>query len=215
MATYEDGTSKEVTDEVEWVVTPESSVVVTQRILIAKKDNPTILKAKLGNTLSNSISLDITWIENGYTLPPEPDKIVNDSTLLGVDVNGNGVRDDVERKIYLVFNKEIKRQYFMQEARHLQAMLRDKELIQNADAWQKKNNYNIACGSYLFRAHKVIRKLEDIQFIEESTLTTKDRLRKYLKYDRELSGGVYSVPNELRVESSCDFNVNEALKVDK
>jgi hypothetical protein len=56
MATYEDGTSKEVTDEVEWVVTPESSVIVTQKILIAKKDNPTILKSKLGNILSNSIN---------------------------------------------------------------------------------------------------------------------------------------------------------------
>ena len=33
-------------------------------------------------------------------LPPEPDKTLNDSTLLGIDVNNNGVRDDVERWIY-------------------------------------------------------------------------------------------------------------------
>jgi len=160
---------------------------------------------------SNSTSTQPTVI-NGHTLPPEPDPIVNDSTLLGIDVNGNGVRDDVERKIYLTFNKEVKRQYYMQEARLLQAMLGDPELIQNAHAWQKKNNYDIACGSYLYRKHKVILKLENIQFVEEAVLTTKDRLRKYLKYDRELSGGVYSVPNEIRVESSCDFNVTEALK---
>jgi len=33
---------------------------------------------------------------NGYTLPPEPDPVVNDSTILGIDSNDNGVRDDVE-----------------------------------------------------------------------------------------------------------------------
>ena len=34
---------------------------------------------------------------NGYTLPPEPDPKINNATLLGVDANNNGVRDDVER----------------------------------------------------------------------------------------------------------------------
>ena len=37
---------------------------------------------------------------HGHTLPSEPDKILNDSTLLGIDSNNNGVRDDVERWIY-------------------------------------------------------------------------------------------------------------------
>ena len=36
---------------------------------------------------------------NGFTLPPEPDPVINNSTLLGIDSNNNGVRDDVERVI--------------------------------------------------------------------------------------------------------------------
>jgi hypothetical protein len=40
-------------------------------------------------------------------LPPEPDPAVNDSTLLGVDVNDNGVRDDVERWIYETYDEYI------------------------------------------------------------------------------------------------------------
>ncbi len=36
---------------------------------------------------------------HGHRLPPEPDPKVNNATLLGVDVNHNGVRDDVERWI--------------------------------------------------------------------------------------------------------------------
>jgi len=158
------------------------------------------------------ISSDEVTTINGHILPPEPDSKLNNATLLGIDVNRNGVRDDVERKIYMTFDKEIKRQYYMQEARYLQSMLADSNLIQNAHKWQQKNNYNIGCGSYLYRKYNIILKFENIKFIEENTLTTKDRLRKYLKYDRELSGGVYSVPNELRIESSCDFNVTKALK---
>ena len=36
---------------------------------------------------------------NGFTLPPEPDPKVNNATLLGVDTNHNGIRDDLERFI--------------------------------------------------------------------------------------------------------------------
>ena len=34
---------------------------------------------------------------NGITVPPEPPPTLNNSTLAGVDVNKNGIRDDVER----------------------------------------------------------------------------------------------------------------------
>ena len=37
---------------------------------------------------------------NGHTLPPEPDPAINNASLLGVDSNDNGVRDDVEIWIY-------------------------------------------------------------------------------------------------------------------
>ena len=37
---------------------------------------------------------------NGHQLPPEPDPTINNSTLLGIDSNDNGIRDDVE--IYIL-----------------------------------------------------------------------------------------------------------------
>jgi len=55
----------------------------------------------VASTVSNEES-----VINGYVLPPEPDTVVNNSTLLGVDTNNNGVRDDVERYIILRFSKE-------------------------------------------------------------------------------------------------------------
>ena len=42
---------------------------------------------------------------HGHILPPEPDPAINNATLLGVDSNGNGVRDDVERWIYTRYNE--------------------------------------------------------------------------------------------------------------
>lgn len=36
---------------------------------------------------------------NGITVPPEPAPSINNATLAGVDINNNGVRDDVERLI--------------------------------------------------------------------------------------------------------------------
>ncbi|MDR3177933.1 MAG: hypothetical protein LBT96_03010 [Campylobacteraceae bacterium] len=43
-------------------------------------------------------------IKHGYQLPPCPDKELNDSTLLGIDTNKNGVRDDVEVWIYNTYD---------------------------------------------------------------------------------------------------------------
>jgi len=44
---------------------------------------------------------------NVYQLPPEPDPVVNNSTLLGIDSNNNGVRDDVERWIYETYDEYV------------------------------------------------------------------------------------------------------------
>lgn len=46
-----------------------------------------------------SETAQISEVINGITVPPEPDSDLNNSTLAGIDVNKNGVRDDVERVI--------------------------------------------------------------------------------------------------------------------
>jgi len=47
------------------------------------------------------------WVVDGHVLPPEPDPVLNNVTLLGIDVNNNGVRDDVERWIYETYDEYI------------------------------------------------------------------------------------------------------------
>ncbi len=56
---------------------------------------------------AQALSVPGTWtgrapkyeVINGITVPPEPAPTLNNSTLAGVDINKNGVRDDVERLI--------------------------------------------------------------------------------------------------------------------
>jgi len=45
----------------------------------------------------------LTWSDINGTLPTEPDPTENNATLSGVDSNNNGIRDDVERAIYLKY----------------------------------------------------------------------------------------------------------------
>jgi len=40
----------------------------------------------------------------GYMLPPEPEPSTNNATLIGVDINKNDVRDDLERSVIQIFN---------------------------------------------------------------------------------------------------------------
>lgn len=50
-------------------------------------------------TNSNNAIAGGTERINGIPVPPEPDPIANNATLVGIDTNGNGVRDDIERKL--------------------------------------------------------------------------------------------------------------------
>ena len=45
----------------------------------------------------------LVWNDINGALPPEPDSVENNATLVGVDSNNNGIRDDVERAIYLQY----------------------------------------------------------------------------------------------------------------
>ena len=63
---------------------------------------------------SGSTAVPGTWtgrapkmeVINGITVPPEPVPAINNATLAGVDVNKNGVRDDVERKLAVLATKK-------------------------------------------------------------------------------------------------------------
>ena len=148
---------------------------------------------------------------NGYTLPPEPDPTINNATLLGIDTNNNGVRDDVERKIIIKYQKPIEIEVMMAYSRIAQEVLESSLNYGDAQKLERKSSRTIDCKLYLKRQHGIkIGFISD--FVEDNTYTTKERVKKYLKYDLALSGGSYGTNLANWNAEACDFDVEQMLK---
>ncbi len=214
IATSSDGTTKELDAEIEYIITPKESAQVTNNTLIAKQDGILTIQARAGNTLSNALTLDIRWVINGHTLPPKPDTTVNDSTLLGIDTNNNGVRDDVERWIYETYDHPIERGIFMQSARAYQKVIVDPsrahEMVKYSDDvlscefyWtydSKDNNEDFILDEY----RDYDSELKKIQF------NTLKRHISYEKFNAEFNGEVFGAPKASK--DKCEFDDNGTLK---
>ena len=98
---------------------------------------------------------------NGHVLPPEPDPVKNNATLLGIDVNHNGVRDDVERWIYKTYKDKhpIHIDIAMQAARASRKIL-EKPLMNNSQAKEihKIRIAPMACEAYYMIYAKYFNK---------------------------------------------------------
>ena len=215
VATYSDKTTKDVTSKVEWITTPSDSTKVKKTTLTALKDKNTSIQAKLNNILSNKIALNITWVVNGHVLPPEPDKTVNDSTLLGIDVNDNGVRDDVERWIYEEYKDKhpIYVDIAMQAARGYKLVLETPDRAKEIYPEVEKSIY---CEGYykyeaeFFNEKNLIEKnIDDRDFRHKIYFNTKERMDTYRQYDTLLSGDSYTLPDGKEMKAMCDFNTSK------
>ncbi len=162
---------------------------------------------------SNTTAHKMPQVVNGHTLPPEPDKALNDSTLLGIDVNGNGVRDDVERKVYMTYKKAVEQAVMMQAFKTEQAMLADSDFVKHAREWAKKEDRSLNCRRYLYlyKNQKRIKKMA--QIVDNWQYNTEKRVKIYFKFDRALSGGVYSLGTPTL--DDCEFDVEKILEMDR
>ena len=213
--TYSDDSTNALTSNVEWIVSPADSAQIYDSILTAKKDAQVSVQAKLGTVLSNTINLTIATIINGYALPPEPDPALNNATLLGVDSNGNGVRDDVERWIYITYkdNHPIHVDIALQAARAskkiLEISLND---IAQAKVVHKLEIAAIACEAYYkiyakyFNEPLLVTREISVGYFEKLYFNTPERDEIYNKYAEMLSGDTYSTPKVGEGKNLCDFN---------
>jgi len=168
-------------------------------------------------TSSSSSTSSTPIVINGHTLPPEPDETLNNSTLLGIDSNNNGVRDDVE--IY-VLNKykdhhKIVSEIALQAGRAFQIIFEDpsraKETTIYMDAALFCNWYFEDDADYYGDPILIDHNIMDNKF-EDTQINTKERIKAYLQYNRNLSGGVYRSVYGLKAKALCDFNTTKLLK---
>ncbi|GIT98508.1 hypothetical protein [Sulfurovum sp. TSL1] len=150
---------------------------------------------------------------NGHTLPPKPDPKINNSTLLGVDSNNNGVRDDVERWIYMTYKDRhpIHIDIAMQAARGYKKVL---ETPERAKEIRSKVNSSIHCNWYYkeyaeFFNEPLLMKKDINPSIFNIYFDTKERKDMYWQYDSLLSGDSYALPKIRTLKAYCDFNTTK------
>lgn len=156
-------------------------------------------------------------IINGHPLPPEPDPKINNATLLGIDSNHNGVRDDVERWLIMKYkdSHKIVTEIALQTARAFQFTLAHPMKVEED---RKKINASQNCNFYfedfanLFGDPILIDHDILNEEFEKIQLNTPERVKVYLAYDAQLSGGIYRFPQATEMKSYCDFNVSKLLK---
>ncbi|PHQ64728.1 MAG: hypothetical protein COB99_08050, partial [Sulfurimonas sp.] len=142
----------------------------------------------------------------------------NNSTLLGIDSNNNGVRDDVERYLLDKYKNhhKIVSEIALQSGRAFQIVLEHPENARKTNivfrsalycGWYFQDDANSFGDPILIDSDMMEYKYEELQ------LNTKGRIRAYLEYNHNLSGGVYRAVYGPEAKKLCDFNVTELLKV--
>ncbi|MDA3945832.1 MAG: hypothetical protein PF439_04025 [Helicobacteraceae bacterium] len=149
---------------------------------------------------------------HGYTLPTEPDPTINNSTLLGIDSNDNGVRDDVE--IWILKKYKDKHPIYTEIA--MQSARASKKVLENPERAKEFHDYvNSAyfCASYYRVCDNNSTIKIDSLILDENfrieVFNTDEREKAYWKYDSVLSGDSYTIPWCSERQQLCDFNTTK------
>ena len=157
---------------------------------------------------------------HGHQLPPEPDEAINNSTLLGIDANGNGIRDDVERLIIIEEAKNneypkthtaISLQYAWAWQKMIEKpVLETRVYLENASAcqwyWFNKKTKDIrgyANGRKWRVEHRNILGVK----LEDKIFNTKERMQQRFKFNEACSGNIFK-STEKNIDA-CRINIDE------
>jgi len=155
---------------------------------------------------------------HGHQLPPEPDPVVNNSTLLGIDVNNNGVRDDVE--IWILNKYKEKHPIYidvaMQVGRAWQKILEDpnkaRETTRFMDAAQECEFYFTRHADRYGDPILIHEDISTDREFDKIVLNTEIRENAYGQYEDLLSGGLYFNASHAEKKKYCDFNLTNYLQ---
>jgi len=216
---YDIGIERNITSWVSWNTSDTVIANVDSTATMhALKEGVTTLKALLNN-IEGNVSVTVYKEINGYRLPLEPDPTINNSTLLGIDSNGNGVRDDVERLIVI------------SEAKNIEYPVTQTAIkLQFAKAWQKIIETPIvetrihlekasACRWYWY--DKKVAKIESFSDsltwiqahsgvlgveLEDQIFNTKNRIQQRFKFNTACSGRIFQeYPRSI---DACDEKID-------
>lgn len=133
---------------------------------------------------------------DGSKLPPMPDEALNNSTVEGVDVNKNYVRDDVERWIFETYPDIRERAAWMQQAKVTQIQILGFKNSEEFKASLEEGSRSNLCLSNFYKTHEnisaassLIIKQEELDSLILNTEKRKETLEKSYSFDTS-SGGI-------------------------
>jgi hypothetical protein len=135
-------------------------------------------------------------------LPPDPGE-AGKVTLAGIDSDGDGIRDDIQRYIALTYPDSQKtRAALLQVVIALQ-----KAILESPDEESALNNTEdmhraSECNWYIHAAHSIT--MSDSLMAEY--LNTEERSRAYLEYNSKLAGHVFGSRDFDEYRTSCTFD---------
>lgn len=211
-AIYDDNTTEDVTKKASYT-SDNSSVEVDKGVITTSSEGSALVTVSYGDKKS-TVQVEVYEMIDGHLLPHEPDN--PDDTLLGVDENNNGVRDDVERWIYkteFTTHPEINRVIAMQVAKFYQMTLVDPSnkdnkvdnaLIRSLDCYEY---YTYSRGIPFGQGGKPLSF--DLIF-KDKYFNTKERLKTYMNYNYDTGEiKIYTAtPSRLLNVSYCDENID-------
>lgn len=147
-------------------------------------------------------------IDGDDVIPPRPDQALSDSTLLGIDVDQDGVRDDVELWINSSITNANQRKGLKQNAKAWQEGLKvvdDKQAsIQTTIRSLEASECLIAILGGDIRAQSTLRKKAEAEFYN-----TKERIIAEDKKGRNYNGATISTydPSAKEDRLKCEFTI--------
>ncbi len=173
-------------------------------------DTPGTYRLKLevsdGIDVSDPRFITIKATDGHSDLPPDPGE-PGKQTLLGIDSDIDGVRDDIQRHIYATYPEDRYRnirKVLTEMAKHYQTILWD--AINPAKAYENAviSDLHTECLAYLFGDgfHK------PAQLLQAEILNTDDRASVYLVYDRSLEESIFYSSPVNQWKDSCAFDID-------
>ncbi len=126
-------------------------------------------------------------------LPPDPG-VEGDATVAGIDSNNNGVRDDVERALHARHPNisATMMRAFMQDAKSAQMSVMAGETMDVGaiDEASRLESLSITCLTDSLGTDAI----DEVLFIEATTVNTRARSEAYINYNSALSGQFFGAP---------------------
>ena len=156
------------------------------------------------HTIPDTLKIKLSIVDVGVVLPPDPGE-EGKLTLLGIDTDEDGVRDDIQRYIYFTYPDDKKLQLGLTYyAKEFQGVLADADDRDAAYEHAIKMSRHNECLFYLKDEESF--NISDALLAE--ILNTRGRSIAYITYSDNLGGKTFKGAPMKEWKDSCSFDVD-------